>query len=290
MGGHQHINKDLHRAFLHHNFSLEQDIPQICIRSHEFRVSTRRRDNHQHFLDLPPAFKGLGPFTTRGLRKCFAFVDFFYQWQHGHRLDDHSPTDANGVEAADGHTQKDRAHNHLCSWLPVRAFKYTFLYNGADLNEYSVCVVSMIRLVVYSQINLDDLYTEGWINVVTLLEPLLGIVVACLPLFPPAIKKVVDHMRKTKSETRNVLSSSMARLRMKRSKSSAFQSLGDSSPLTDLEVKGTRNRITGPGGKSDGVFGGDGNSAGFRIPPQSSIMVERELEVRSDDAKYLQGK
>ena len=82
----------------------------------------------------------------------------------------------------------------------------------------------------------------------------------------------------------------MARLRMKRSKSSAFQSLDDSSPLTDLEAKGTQNHITGSSGKLDGVFEGHGNLAGVRMPPQSSIMVERNLEVRSDDARYLQGK
>ena len=101
----------------------------------------------------------------------------------------------------------------------------------------------------------------------TLLEPLLGIIVACLPLFPPAIKKIVAHMSKTDPETRNVLSSSMARLRMKRSKRSAFHSLGDSFPLTDLEAEGTQNHITGPSGKPDGTFEGYGDLAGFRIPP-----------------------
>ena len=132
--------------------------------------------------------------------------------------------------------------------------------------------------------------TIARVTLVTLLEPLLGIVVACLPLFPSAIKKVLTHMRKSDPETRNVLSSSMARLRMKRSKSSAFQSLGDSFPLTELETKGTQNHITGPIGKPDGILEGYGSLAGSRIPPQSSIMVERDLEIRSDDAKDFQGK
>ena len=290
MGGGHHINKNLHRAFLNHDFSLEQDISQFRIRSHGFGVSTRCRRNHDSSLDLPPACKGLGPFTTRGLPKHVARLYLAFRLQHGYRFDHHSPTDANGLEDADGHTQKDRAHNYLCSWLHVRASIYTFLHKGADLSEYSVCVVSMIRLVIYMHIYLNDLYSQAWINVVSLLEPLIGIVVACLPLFRPAIRKVVDHMRKTKPETRNVLSSSMARLRMKRSKSSAFQSLVDLFPLTDLEAQGTQNRITGPRGKPDEVFEGYGDLAGFRIPPQSSIMVERDLEVRSDDANYIQGK
>ena len=161
----------------------------------------------------------------------------------------------------------------------------------ADLNDHSVCVVTIIRLVFSTQIDLEDYtYSIARVGILTLLEPLLGIIVACLPIFPPAIAKVVAYMRKTRPETRNVLSSSMARLRMKRSKSSAFQSLDDSSPLSDLEAKGTQNHITGSSGKPDGVFEGHGNLAKIRIPPQSSIMVERNLEVRSDDAKYLQGK
>ena len=82
----------------------------------------------------------------------------------------------------------------------------------------------------------------------------------------------------------------MARLRMKRSKSSAFQSLDESSPLSDLEAKGTQNHITGSSGKPDGMFEGHGNLAEIRMLPQSSIMVERNLEVRSDEAKYLEGK
>ena len=148
-----------------------------------------------------------------------------------------------------------------------------------------------MRLVLSTQVKLDDYtYSIARVAVVTLLEPLLGIIVACLPIFPPAVTKMVSHMRKTHPEIRNVLSSSMARLRMKRSKSSAFQSLGESSPLTDLEAKGTQNHITGPSGKPDGTFEGYGDLAGFRIPPQSSIMVESDLEVRSDDAKNFEGK
>ena len=240
---------------------------------------------------MPPAFKGLGPSRARGLRKYHAIPSCSQQYQHSHRLDHHPSTDANGLEAADAHTQKDRAHDHLCSWLHVRASIQISLYNGADLNEQSVCVVTIIRLVLSTQVNLDDYtYSIARVGIVTLLEPLLGIIVVCLPVFPPAIKKVVAHMSKTDPETRNVLSSSMARLRMKRSKSSAFQSLGDSSPLTDLDGKGTRNHITGPSVKPDGIFEGYGNLAGSRIPPQSSIMVERDLEVRSDDAKHLDGK
>ena len=292
MDGHQHINQDLHRAFLHHNISLEQNVPQICIRNHGSGVSIRHRANHQSFLELPPAFKGLGPYTTRDLRDYFAHLPWFYRLQHGHRLYHHSPTDANGLEAADGQTQKDRAHDHFCSWPHVRPSIYTSRNYKADRKKYSVCVVSMIRLVLYMHINKLDhsLYSVAGVDIVTLLEPLLGIIVACLPLFPPALKKVVDHMSKTNPETRNVLSSSMARLRMKRSKSSAFHSLGDSFPLTDLEAKGTHNHITGSSGKPDGMFEGDGNPDGFRNPPQSSILVESDLEVRSDEAKHLGGK
>ena len=74
-------------------------------------------------------------------------------------------------------------------------------------------------------------------------------------------------------------------------KSSTLQSSSDdSSPLTDLDIeaKGTQNHITGPtSGKDECIFGGYCDQyARARIPPQSSsIMVEHDFEVRSDEVK-----
>ena len=240
---------------------------------------------------MSPAFKSLGPSPTRNLRKHIRLSHCSQQFQHGYRRNHHPPTDANGLEVTNGHPQENRAHNHLCSWLHVRLSIPISVFGGANLVIYSVCVVTIIRLVFSTQVKLDDYtYSVARVGVVTLLEPLLGIIVACLPIFPPAIKKIIDYMKSTHPETHNVLSSSMARLRLKRSKSSSFQSLEDSSPLRDLEAKGTQNHITGPSGKPGYRFESYGKPAESTVLPQSSIMVEQNLEVRSDEARYWEGK
>ena len=151
---------------------------------------------------------------------------------------------------------------------------------------HSVCVLTIIRLILSIQINLND-FTYGItkISIVTIPEPLLGIVVACLPLFPPALKKITGRGRKTNPETRNVLSSSMARLRLKRSKNSSFQRFDDSLALTDIENNKTHNSITGPSSDAD-AFDKDYNE----LRGVGSIKIKQDWEVRSDEAKHLEAK
>lgn len=159
------------------------------------------------------------------------------------------------------------------------------VFSSANIYMHSVCVVTIIRLILSTLIRLDDFtYSIARISIPTILEPLLGIIIACLPISPPAFKALTGRIKKT-LQIRNVLSSSMARMRFKRSESSTLQNSDDSSPLTDLEAKGTQNHITGPSGKYDYLFEGYGQYAGVRMPPQSSIMIEQALEVRSDEAK-----
>lgn len=168
------------------------------------------------------------------------------------------------------------------------------MFSHADLHAHSVCILTIIRLVSSTQEKFHD-YADvvARVKIPTVLEPLLGITIACLPFFPPAIKKVTGRTDKdTHPQIRNALSSGVARMRLKRSmKSSTSQgSSDDPSPLTDLdlEAKGTQNHITGPtSGKDEYVFGEYCDQyAGARIPPQSSsIMVEHDFEVRSDEVK-----
>lgn len=62
----------------------------------------------------------------------------------------------------------------------------------------------------------DFTYNEAKIGVVTNLEAFLGIIIACLSMFPPALKKVLSG--KDNSDSGHVISSSVARLRFKSSK------------------------------------------------------------------------
>ena len=141
----------------------------------------------------------------------------------------------------------------------------------------SVCIVTMIRLALSVQIDMDDFtYDITRIGIVTELEPLLGITIACLPIFPPAIKRLTGHIKTTDSETRNVLSSTMVRLRLRRVKDSTFKRFNDSVLLTDLEDNRTFEHISGPSGRSDSSVKGKMPLAGFEIPQQSPITFEKD--------------
>lgn len=152
---------------------------------------------------------------------------------------------------------------------------------------FVVCAITIIRLVLSIHLNLDDFtYSIAKIGIVTTLEPLLGIIIACLPFFPPALKKMSGHM-KTKPEIRNVLSSAMARLRSKRSEHSNFQRFDDSYALTDLENNNTHNHITGISSEPDSLDRDYRELAGAKAPPQSATKVDVGWEVRSDEAGNL---
>ena len=142
---------------------------------------------------------------------------------------------------------------------------------------HSVCIVTMVRLALSVQIDMDDFtYDITRIGIVTELEPLLGITIACLPIFPPAIKTMTGHIKTTDSETRNVLSSTMVRLRLRRVKDSTFKRFNDSVLLTDLEDNRTFEPISGPSGISDSSVEGKMPLAGFEIPQQSPITFEKD--------------
>ena len=144
-----------------------------------------------------------------------------------------------------------------------------------------MCIITSLRIVLGSQIELDDFtYILAKLAIVTDLEPLLGITIACLPLFPPMFKKVFGA--KEEQDSRNVLSSSLARLRSKSPKGSAFRRFEDSYPLTDVERSRTENQITGTGSHVSSL-----NDDGVKIERRdtdypSTIKVKQGWEVRSD--------
>ena len=112
------------------------------------------------------------------------------------------------------------------------------------------------------------------------LEPLLGITIACLPLFPPVFKKIFGA--KDGPDSRNVLSSSLARLRSKSTKNAAFRKFDDSYPLTNVEGSRTENQITGVGTMSSSVNDDcTRNEEGETYGPPT-IKVKQGWEVRSD--------
>lgn len=126
----------------------------------------------------------------------------------------------------------------------------------------------------------DFTYDSAKLAIVTDLEPLLGITVACLPLFPPVFKKVFGA--KDDSSSQKVLSSSVARLRSRSTKNSAFRRFDDSYPLTDVEISRTENLIVGMGSHPSSLNDDCVRSEGGETYRPSTIKVKQGWEVRSD--------
>lgn len=166
------------------------------------------------------------------------------------------------------------------------------LFSGTNPYAHSICAVTIIRLVLATRLQMDDFtYDIARIGMVSMLEPLLGITIACLPLFPPALKKMTGRLDASGSGgTPNVLSSSVARLRAKRSKNSEFEKFNDSDLLTDLEDNRIENHISGPKSQPDYAVDGGSPFADFEVPPLSSIKVEQDWEVRSDEQRHPEAK
>ena len=95
-------------------------------------------------------------------------------------------------------------------------------------------------------------------------------------MLPPTLKKMLGN--KDGPDSRNVISSSVARLRFKRSRPSLFRKFDDLYPLTDLE--GTQNEITGPDGKSSSSL----EDSTIKMHHQSAIKVKQDWDFRSDGA------
>ena len=133
-----------------------------------------------------------------------------------------------------------------------------------------------------SQIDIKDFtYDLAKLAIVTDLEPLLGITIACLPLFPPTFRSILGPRQAKDSQ--NVLSSSVRRLRSRSTKNtSAFRRVDDSYPLTDVEGSRTQNQITGLGSKSSSVNDERFVDLEHNAPSRSAIKVKQGWEVRSD--------
>lgn len=147
-----------------------------------------------------------------------------------------------------------------------------------------VCIITSLRTWLGSIIDVSDFtYDLGRLAIVTDLEPLLAIIVACLPLFPPVMKRL--FLRGKEPESRTPLSSSLARLRSKGNKNSMFRKFEDSYPLTDLEGTRTENHITRSDSKPESLRNDKATNIDVEMGPRSTIQVEQGWEVRSDKVR-----
>ena len=131
-----------------------------------------------------------------------------------------------------------------------------------------VCTITIVRVVLAIQFNTNDVtYDVAKVMIVTDLEICMGIIVACLPMFPPTFKRILHG--KEMSDSPNRISSTVARLRFKGPKPQVIRSIDDFYPLTDFEGRRAQNKITGPDGKPDFFVKDRNMDAELEVHPQS---------------------
>ena len=149
----------------------------------------------------------------------------------------------------------------------------------------SICTITITRLVIASRLT-TDAYAHNFahdfakIAIVTDLEPLLGIIVACAPLFPPTLEAMFNH--KCTSSPSSILSSGLARLHSKGARTFEFRALDDSYPLTDVEGGLNETHITSRHTQPGSSHQSNAAGLGEFVDERPTITVERSWEVRSE--------
>ena len=111
----------------------------------------------------------------------------------------------------------------------------------------------------------DFTYDVAKASIVVGLEPSVGLIAACLPMFPPFFKRIGHG--KENSDPRSHISSTVARLRSKDSKKRAFRIINDEYPLTDLEENRTQNDIAESNSNIDHLVGDVDTNAKLEMCP-----------------------
>ena len=152
------------------------------------------------------------------------------------------------------------------------------------LIRYSVCAITITRLAIASRLTTDDFtYDLARIAIVTDLEPLLGIIVACAPLFPPTLRVImVGHKRKTSSAKTS--SSGFARLNSKGERNLRHRTDDHSYNLTNVNLEGGMNEthITSPNSQPSCSLERSATDLGQAVDEQGSITVKRGWEIRTN--------
>lgn len=147
-----------------------------------------------------------------------------------------------------------------------------------------MCAITVTRLVISARLSTTDLtYDLNRLAIVTDLEPLLGIIVACAPLFPPTLKAALN--RKPKISQSSASSSGFAKLNGKSARGPGFRSADDSYPLTDVEGGVNHTQVTGPDSRRSSFH--EAGVAGPRegTGEQPAITVKTRWEIKRQTAR-----
>ncbi|KAL8709873.1 MAG: hypothetical protein Q9220_005489 [cf. Caloplaca sp. 1 TL-2023] len=130
----------------------------------------------------------------------------------------------------------------------------------------------------------DLTYDLARLAIVSDLEPLLGIIAACAPFFPPTFRKLVGGTRRIFSTASDSRDSRKGII--KGSGNPKFQVLDDSYPLTDTRKGRNETNITSSNSQAGSLL--NGYEAAYRESPRQgqNINVKRGWEVSTDKGGY----
>ena len=112
---------------------------------------------------------------------------------------------------------------------------------------YRVCAITITRIILATRLNINDFtYDLAKLAIVTCLEPLLGIVVACAPFFPTIIKILLERAHKPTRSDAQINNLAISNRKMGRK--IKLNSFDDNHPLSDLEGCLNETHITSPSG------------------------------------------
>lgn len=157
---------------------------------------------------------------------------------------------------------------------------------------HRICIISILRLVDLARLDLNDLtYNLAKVAVWTGLEPMLGIINACLPVIQPVVKRVLESnvfSRSSRNRSNSKVWTSSSSKPGKKSNTgdiNSFHRLEETSyPLA--EGIGTLTQISGPQSQSFSTSD-DLEAQKEGLHPRShstTINVRRDWEVQSEPA------
>ncbi|KAL8657924.1 MAG: hypothetical protein Q9202_007643 [Teloschistes flavicans] len=117
----------------------------------------------------------------------------------------------------------------------------------------------------------DFTYNLARLAIVTDLEPLLGIIVACAPLFPPTIKAALAWRRGSQRGTS--------------SQKAKRPSADDSYHLTDVQERANEIHITSPHSQQSSFHEGNEAELGEGLYKNRTITVKKGWEIKTHHAQ-----
>ncbi|KAL8677165.1 MAG: hypothetical protein Q9224_000751 [Gallowayella concinna] len=191
------------------------------------------------------------------------------------------------MEATHYHLAEERPHRYLRLCRVVRVPHPSNSVCGSGNNSAdSVCIISIIRLVVLGRLENEDL-TWNFVNsaIWSAAEPCMGVISACLPSLRPLVALITRGTHRAPKEgganVQGTNSSGSSRMVWRRrdsgqGKAGQFSRLDDPTPRWghDVTVKGGR----------DTEHGSEENISLQEINvPQGQIKVKEEIVVTSTD-------